>query len=1044
MKKNIGAIEAVMRHHKLMFLFVGVLVLFGVFALVKMPKQEFPTFTIRQGVVVGIYPGATSAQVEEQLAKPLEKFLFTYKEVNREKTYSMSRDGIVYIMVELENNVYNKDEVWSKIKHGISLFKMQLPSGVLAVIANDDFGDTSALLIALESDTRSYRELEDYAEILENKLRLLKSASNFRLYGTQKEQINVYLNREKLAIYGINYKTLAANLFSQGLTTVSGQVETGNSNMPLHFSSIYDSETEVAEQIIYSSPDGTIVKLKDVATITKEYETPKRFTQNNGKKSIILSMEMREGHNIIAYGNDVDEILKEFDTLIPDDVAVQRIADQPKVVETSVRNFLRDLVIAVVIIILIMLILFPLRSAIIASTTIPITVFITLGLMYLLNIPLNTVTLAALIVILGMVVDNSVVVIDGYMEYLEKGVSRWHAAVLSAKNYNGAIFFATFALCSIFLPVLAIFTGIWADFVKHFPWTFSIALVVSYLLSMFYIPILEFLLIKRKTKEKKFNLNTIIQKFYVKGLDATFRYPFITIALTAILIVVSIVFFFSNDQRMFPNADRDQFAVEIYLPQGTPVCKTKIVADSLYQLLKQDEEIVSITSFIGMSSPRFQTTYAPNIGGENFAQFIVNTASEQSTIELLDKYTPLYQNYFPNAYVRFKQLDYQLSQNPIEVRLTGNQIGQLKQYSDTLISALSDVESLVWLHTNYEEALPALQVDLNTAEASRLGIVKSLAELELTGYYTGIPVGTVWEADYPLSVIMKTDKHEVNDNPNNVGDKYISTLLPGVSVPLRQIADVRPVWHEGQIVRRNGVRTITVLADVKRGYSETATFKEIKGIIENEIAPNLPSDISYSYGGMHEGDMEVVPSIIEVLIIAVLIIFLLLLFKFKKINVALAALLSLSFVLPGTSLGLWITGTPLTLTVILGIISLFGITIRNTILIFEHAEDLRINKKTTARQAAYEAGQRRMVPIFLTSATTAIGIIPMIMSNSSLWSPMGIVIFYGTILSMIILVLTLPAMYWKIFQKVKIRDISKKFNNKINLSNRNKYSSDEV
>ncbi len=1034
MKKEPGIIESVMRHSSLMFFFVAVLVAVGAYALWNMPKQEFPEFTIRQGVVVGVFPGATSAQVEEQLAKPLEKFLFTYKEINREKTYSMSRDGMVYVMVELQDNVNNKDEVWSKIKHGLAQFKMQLPSGVLALIAQDDFGDTSALLIALESNTQSYRELDSYADQLEDQLRQLKSASNLRRYGTQKEQISVYLDRDKLAVYGINYKLLATSLFAQSLTTSSGMIETGDVNMPLHIAPIYDTENEVAQQIIYSDPKGNIVRLKDVATIKTEYPKAKSYALNNGKKAIILSMEMREGYNIVQYGKDVDKILKNFENHIPKDVTVQRIADQPKVVSTSVNSFLHDLVVAIIIIILVMMILFPFKSAVIASTTIPITVFTTLAFMYLLHIPLNTVTLAALIVILGMVVDNSVVVIDGYLEYLSKGYSRWHAAALSAKTYSGAIFLATISICAIFLPVLSIFTGIWYDFVRDFPLTFGISLMVSFILAMVYIPILEFLFIKKipNAQKKKFNLNTFVQNGYNKALEWTFRFPVITLATTLILIVIATVVFFNLDKRMFPYADRDQFAVEIYLPQGTPINHTTQVTDSLYTILSKDKRVKSITSFEGMASPRFQATYAPNLGGENYAQFIVNTSSNEATIAILNEYAPRYQNYFPNAFVRFKQLDYQLAQIPIEIRLSGDNIGQLKCYADSVISSLHHIDGLVWLHTNFENPLPTMEVNLHTTEATRLGVMRSLAELELTGYYTGIPVGTVWDKDYPLSIVMKTDKPANHDNPANIQDKYISTLIPGVSVPLRQIADVKPVWNDGQIVRRNGVPIITVMADVQRGYSENKVFKKVRKVMDNEIAPTLPNDIQYKYGGMYEGDNEIVPSIVEVLIIAVFIIFFFLLLKFKKIGVALAALISLALIIPGTSFGLWFSDVRLSLTCILGVISLFGITIRNTILLFEHAENLRVNQKMPARQAAFDAGVRRMVPIFLTSATTAIGIIPMITGNSSLWSPMGIVIFWGTIFSMILLVLVLPVMYWKIFDGVKIVDVRERFKNKHN------------
>ncbi len=940
----------------------------------------------------------------------------------------MSREGMVYVMVELQDNVTDKDEVWSKIKHGLSQFKSQLPTGVLALIANDDFGDTSALLLSLESDSRSYRELEDYADILENKLRRLKSASGFRRYGTQKEQISVYLDRDKLAMYGISYKTLASSLYFQGLTTASGTLQTANGNMALHINPVYDSADEVAEQIIYADPSGSMVRLKDVATVKREYPTPTAYTENNGHRTIILSMEMREGFNVVEYGHKVDEILAEFQNEIPVDVSVQRIADQPKVVNISVTSFLRDLVIAIVIIILVMIILFPLRSALIAATTIPVTVFATLGLMYLLHIPLNTVTLAALIVILGMIVDNSVVVIDGYLEYLEQGISRWHAAVLSAKNYSGAIFLATLALCTVFIPTLAILTGIWYDFVHDFPLTFGIALMVSYVLAMFYIPILEFLLIKKKVKnkDKKFDLNTSIQNVYNSGLNWTFKHPWLSISGTFALVIVAVVIFLGLDQRMFPTADRDQFAVEIYLPTGTPVEETAVVVDSLSHILEQDNRVKSVTSFVGMSSPRFLTTYAPNLGGENYAQFIVNTASEDATVELLDEYAPKYSDYFPNAYVRFKQLDYQLAQIPIEIRLSGDDVGVLKNYADSIMTALSGMNCLVWLHNNFEAPQPAMEVKLNTTEASRLGIMRGLAELELTGYYADIPVGEVWNGDYAMSIVMKTQKDSSFDSPQSIQDKYISTLVPGRSVPLRQVAEVVPTWDEGQIVRRNGQPTISIFADVKRGYSEAKAQKAVDKVMNEKIVPHLPDGVRYEYGGMYETDNEVVPSIIAVVVIAVFIIFFFLLMKFKRIGVALAALLSLSLVLPGTSFGLWLSDTRLSLTCILGIISLFGITIRNTILIFEHAEDLRINHKHTARDAAYDAGKRRMVPIFLTSATTAIGILPMITAQTSLWTPMGIVIFWGTIFSMVLLVLTLPVMYWKIFQKVKLVDLAQK------------------
>ena len=433
-RKN-GVIEWTMRHYQITLLVITVLVGLGILGLVDMPKQEFPEFTIRQGVVVGVYPGATSGEVEEQLAKPLERYLFTFKEVKKKKTYSMSRDGMVYMMVELNDDVNNKDEVWSKIKLGLQNFKSQLPSGVLAVIANDDFGDTSALLITLESEDKTYRELQRYMETLEDRLRRIESVSNLRRYGVQNEQISVYLDPDKLAAYGLDTRMLMTTLFTQGFTTASGSLENGGLDIPIHLSVTYPSEREVGEQILLADADGHMIRLKDVARIVREYPEPDSYITNNGKKAIILSMEMREGHNIVRYGKEVDEVLHAFERDLPESVSIRRIADQPKVVGDSVSSFVRDLFVSIVVVILVMMVLFPFRSALVAATSIPISVFISIGVMYACGIPLNTVTLAALIVVLGMIVDNSIIVIDAYLEYLDKGYSRWYAAVYSAKNY---------------------------------------------------------------------------------------------------------------------------------------------------------------------------------------------------------------------------------------------------------------------------------------------------------------------------------------------------------------------------------------------------------------------------------------------------------------------------------------------------------------------------------------------------------------------------------------------------------------------------------
>lgn len=1020
MKEKISFIEACMHHHRIMLFFVGVLVLIGAYAIAVMPKQEFPAFSVRQAVIAAVYPGATSEQIEEQVAKPLEEFLFTFKEVRKKKTYSMSQDGILYVMVELNEDIHDNDAVWSKIKHGLNSFKSRLPSGVLALVVNDDFGDTSALLITLESADKTYRELEDYLSRLEGELRRIESVSNLRRFGILKEQIGVYIDKEKLISYGISRQTLTANLFLQGFTTGGAHASNNDREFPIYIENTFRSEQEIADQIIWSDPRGNVIRLKDVARIEREYEKPDSYITNNGKRAILLSMEMRDGNNIVAFGKEVDEVLTRFQAELPEDVSIQRIADQPKVVNTSVTSFLRDLVISILVVIAVMMILFPFRSALVAATSIPISIFISVCVMFLCGIELNTVTLAALIVVLGMIVDNSIIVIDAYLEKLDQGLSHWHAAISSAKDYFASIFLATLSICTIFFPLLFTMTGQSYDFLSLFPWTLTISLMVSLAVAMVFIPYTEYVLIKEglnsKPKEKKKGINLLapVQKFYEIVLAWTFRHPWITILGGIGSVVAGFALMTRLDVRMMPRADRDQFAVEIYLPQGCASEKTAAIADSVSRVLRQDERVRSVTSFIGMSSPRFQTAYAPNIASPHYAQFIVNTVSEKATAELLDQYANALANRWPEAYVKFKQLDYSQTATPIEVRFRGDDIAELHRCADTLMNWMRNRDDLVWVHTNYEEALPSVQVKLNPVSAAQLGVTRGAVESDLALAYGSLPAGTLWEGNYPLSVKLKTREQDADDALNQVGDEYISTLT-GRNVPLRQIATVEPGWHQGQIVRRHGVRTLTVMADVKRGSSEGQAFKDVSAFVKTHLAPNLPEGVDYEYGGTYENDNETMIPIYKGLAIAIAIIFVFLLLNFKKVSIAVTALLSTLLCILGATLGLWISGVDFSLTCVLGIISLLGIIVRNAIIMFEHAEDLHHNRHFTARDAAYDAGRRRMLPIFLTSATTAVGVVPMIISQSSLWMPMGVVICSGTVVSMVLVVTVLPVVYWKLY-----------------------------
>ena len=1026
-----------LEHYPITLLIIGIFFVLGIFGMYEMPKDEFPHAIIRQGVVVAVYPGATTEEVEQQVARPLERYLFTYGEVNRVKTTTTSQNGMCIVMVRLNDDVNNKDEVWSKIKHGLNGFKSQLPSGVLAIVVNDDFGNTSALLIAIESDQRSYRELKEYSDELGDRLRRIPSVANVKLFGEQKEQISLYVDRQRLQAYGVGQQMLFSRLQSQGITTMSGGIDDDDQQIPIHVEAQDNSEDEIANQIILSDPiTGKVVRVRDVARVVREYEPMSSRIEQDGHPCVLLSMEMNPGNNVLQYGREVDKVLDDFrENELPDDVKVTRIADKPKVVHISVTDFLRDLLIAMLVIILVMMVLFPLRSAIVASITIPLSTFVSVAFMYMLGIELNIVTLAALIVVLGMVVDNSIVVIDGYLEYLGKGYEPKRAAIDSAKQYFMPMMLATICICAIFYPFLITMKGVFHDCLKDFPITVTINLMVSLLLAVTVIPFLEVKLIKPESVKTDGNAITKwVQKTYDKVLDITFHNPWVTICGGIAVILLSTIIIPTLKIRLFPYADRDQFAVEIFLPDGKSLAETTVLADSVSHVLAKDERVKGITSFIGCSSPRFMDAYAPQMAGKNYAQLIVNTQSDKATLDLLAQYQPQLGEAFPNAYVKFKRLDY-LEVTELEYRFYGNNLDSLHVVAERLMERMRQMPEVEWVHTDYFQPQPIINVELDPVASAQLGVTRSTAQLALSATSSDLRVGQMWEGDYELPIVVKDDADITFSDVANLGiSSPMSILSSGINqsnstVPLRQIAKVSPQWSESRILHRGGERCITVTGHFVQGAYTAPIEKEIARIMQHEI--DIPQGIRTEVGGEIEYGDEALPQIFGGIVIALIIVFFFLLFNFKKFGITTVCMVALALMIPGSLIGLGLMDRSLGLTSIFGLITLMGMIMRNEILIFEHAIDLikkyvaehgdwtvdREGYNNAVKQAAYEAGKRRMVPIFLTTATTAVGVVPMIIAQSSFWMPVGVTIFAGGIGSLIMVVTMLPVIYWKVSLK---------------------------
>ncbi|MCX6249271.1 MAG: efflux RND transporter permease subunit [Bacteroidetes bacterium] len=1010
-KNKFSVIEKMMRNNNIVVIIAAAIIIVGIVALIKMPRNEFPTFTIRQGVIVGVYPGASSGEVEKQLTTVVENYIFGYQEVKKAKTYSYSREGIMYIFVELNDDVKNADQFWSKLKHGLAELKMTLPSGVFALIANTDFGDTSALLITLSSDTRSYKELEEQLKKLETEIRRIPATSKVKHFGLQKEKIFVNVKPELLNEYNIKSLSLLGSYQANGMVSYAGKLDDGNTIMPVHFPPNFESEKDLAEQIVYSDPNGNVVRLKNIATIERKYDKPENFIRQNGKKTILLSLEMQPGNNIVEYGKDVNKALDKFKKHCPEGIEVAKISELPKYVSESVNNFLREFLIAIIAVILVTMILLPLRVASVAGITVPISVMITMAILYFVGIELHTVSLASLILVLGMIVDNSIVVIDNHVTKIDQGISPWHAAIKSATELRAPIIVATLAILASYIPLGFMVPGTAGEFMKDIPCVVTIALVVSILVALFLVPYLNFVFIKRGLKNRKKpwkkSFLDLLQNWFDRSLDHAFKHPGMVVGTGIVAVILAMVLFSFTTQELFPQMERNQFVVEVYLPTGSSLKATQKVVDSLESILMKDKRVTTVTSFIGTSSPRFHAAYAPNMPASNYGQLMVNTKSDKATRAILNDDMPKYSDNFINAYVKWKILALYPSKAPIEIRICSDSVKDICLVQEKVNKILSNTPGLAWVRNDWDQGQQYISVNLDRDKANRMGYFKSLVATSVMIGLDGIPLTTIWEDDYPVDVVLTQEQSSAN-LLKTVEDQYITSPLNFSTIPLRSMATFTPGWSEGTIARRNGVPTLVTLIDNKPKASASAIFNKLKPQIDKL---ELPDGTSINYGGEYEAQKEVFVPMGIALMVSILLIFFILLIQFKKAKLALLIMSGMLLTLPGAVIGLQLVGYPFSVTAFIGITSLCGMVVRNGIILIDYARELRENQGMTTKEAAIAAGKRRMRPIFLTSAAAAVGVIPMILSRSPLWGPLGTVICFGLLFSMVLTLYIMPVLY---------------------------------
>ncbi|HYG67508.1 MAG TPA: efflux RND transporter permease subunit, partial [Anaeromyxobacteraceae bacterium] len=690
---------------------------------------------------------------------------------------------------------------------------------------------------------------------------------------------------------------------------------------------------ELGDAILLSVPGGAHVRLRDVATITREYGHDDAFVRSDGKTALVLSVEMQEGNDITRFGNDVDDAIAAATRALPPSVKIARVADQPRVVRTAVNHFLRDFGLAIVSVIAVTMLLLPLRVAGVAALTIPVCIFVTLGILNALGVELQTVSLAGLIVVLGMVVDNAIVIVDDHVERLDAGADAWTAAWQSVRALFVPVFTATLAIVISYVPFTWFLTGIAGDFVASLPVTIAAALGTSLVVAALLVPILSARFIRRglhRTDGGRPSFLDRLQRAYDRTLEHAFHRPLLTASAGVLSVAAAAALAALVPQQLFPKVDRNQFAVEITLPPGRPLAQTDAVVRRVETILREDPRVVNVTSFVGTSSPRFHTLYAPGLPGRNRAQLLVSTVDEAAAVAVLTESEARFTNAFPEGWVRWKQLDLQATPAPIEVRLSGDDRRELRAFASRIEAQARTIPGATWVRNDWEEPVESVEVVPDADAAARLGISPSILQASLAvGSRKGFPVATLWEEDYPVRVVLGDDPREP-ETMESFRQQLVSSPLLGAAVPLEQLGDVRPSWADGAIVRRNGVRTLTVRVDVAKGVLASTVQKPLETFVDG-LGPT--PGVSIGWGGEKEDMERYYGPLTTSLLTSVGFIYVVLLFQFRRHRKALLVMLTMPLSLLGAMLGLFVTRLPFGLTAFLGVISLMGIVVLNGIIL---------------------------------------------------------------------------------------------------------------
>ena len=1013
--------RAAIDNAKFVWFAVLVLIVGGVAAFFSLGQLEDPEFTIKTAVIVTPYPGASPAEVEQEVTERIELKLQEIKEIDFLE--SQSRAGLSSITVEIQSKYWadRLPQIWDNLRRKIRDVESTLPPGAGRPMINDDFGDVFGLLLAVTSDGFSYKELKNYADFLKRELSLSEGVGRVDLWGDRDRVIYFEAREETLANLGISEQTLRNTIKNQNAVVDAGRVNLGDYRMRIAPTGAFTSPQDIGDLVIRPTaldaaqhakrPGNELLRLREIGLIREDYvDPPETLMRFNGETAIGLSISFQSGVNVVKVGEAVDARLAELIASFPVGIEISKVHWQSDDVDNAVKSFLVSLAQAVGIVLIVLTVTMGLRMGIIIGSGLLLTILATFILLAVLGIDLQRMSLGALIIALGMMVDNSIVVADGATVRMAQGMDRVKAAIEAAGRPALSLLAATFVAVMAFYPIFASVESA-GEYCRTLFSVVAIALLMSWVISMTVTPLQCVAMLKIPKSDAGSSFDTGIFAVYRKFLRAAIRARYLTIAVALAALVASGIAFGSVTQLFFPTSAMTKFMVDYYAPEGTRIEAVSAAVENIERHLETDKRVTGVASFIGAGPPRFYLPVDPEPANPSYAQIIVNVDDYLQIPNITKSLAEWVTKNQPEAMIFSRQFGVGPSNTwTFEARIIGPADAdplELRRIGDRALSILDQHPWTKVARTDWRERVWTTVPEYDQDRARWTGITAADVGNTTKRAYDGLNIGVYREADELIPILLRPFKEnaEVLDNVDLL---QVQSPLSTKPVPLAQVVrNVTPAPEDPTINRRDRRRALTVQGNAIYGVTLPTYRASVLSKFE-QLAAELPPNYKLEWGGEHEDTMAAQASLTPGMVPAFAIIALIVVGLFNAYRPSLVIFLTIPFVLIGIVPSLLLTGTPFGFVALLGAMSLAGMMIKNAIILLDEIND-NLAAGIDKLDAIIDAGASRLRPVALAAATTVLGVLPLL--PDVFWIGLAVTLIGGMTVGTALTMVTVPVLY---------------------------------